>query len=111
MVPRGLKSIFGQKMKILIFRQKWTLEFKNQFLVKKSKVQFSTKIGPKMFPGGLKSIFGRKMKNSNFRPKMEPVGQKSIFGQKIESSIFRPKLAQKWFQEISNRFLVEKKKF
>ena len=61
-----------------------------------------------MFPGGLKSIFGQKMKNSNFRQKMEPVGQKSIFGQKIESSIFRPKFAQKWFLQISNRFLVEK---
>ena len=69
---------------------------------------FSTKIGAKMFPGGLKSIFGQEMKNSNFRQKMDPVGQKSIFGQKIESSIFRPKLAQKWFLQISNRFLVEK---
>ena len=41
---------------------------------------------------------------------MDPVGQKSIFCQKIESSNFRPKLAQKWFLQISNRFLVEKLK-
>ena len=38
---------------------------------------------------------------------MDPGGQKSIFDQKIESSIFRPKLAQKYYLEVSNRFLVE----
>ena len=80
---------------------------KINFWLKNQKFNFSTKIGPKMFPEGLKSIFGRKMKNWNFRPKMDPGGQKSIFDQKIESSIFRPKLAQKYYLEVSNRFLVE----
>ena len=44
MVLRGLKSIFGQKMKISIFR-------------------------PKIDPGGEKSIFGQKIEISIFRPK------------------------------------------
>ena len=60
-----------------------------------------------MFPGGLKSMFGRKMENSNFRPKIDPGGQKTIFDQKIESSFSRPKLAQKYYLEVANRFLVE----
>ena len=44
MVPGGLKSIFGQKMKISIFR-------------------------PKIDPGGEKSIFGQKIEISIFRQK------------------------------------------
>merc|ERR1712102_140670 len=104
MVPRGFKSIFGQKknkknqnfdqklifgqkIKIWIFRpkfaQKWCLEVSNRFLVKKMKI-------------------------SIFRQKIDPGGEKSIFGQKIEISIFRQKFAQKWCLEVSNRFLVKK---
>ena len=41
---------------------------------------------------------------------MDPGSQKSIFGQKIESSNFQPKFAQNWCLDISNRFLVEKRK-
>ena len=44
MVPKGLKSIFGQKMKISNFR-------------------------PKMDPDGQKSIFGQKIESAIFRPK------------------------------------------
>ena len=44
MVAGGLKSIFGQKMKISIFR-------------------------PKIDPGGEKSIFGQKIEISIFRQK------------------------------------------
>ena len=44
MVPRGLKSIFGRKMKIPYFR-------------------------PKMDPEARKSIFGQKIESLIFRPK------------------------------------------
>ena len=81
---------------------------KIDFGKKKSKIHIFHQNWQKMVPRDLKSIFGRKIKKSIFRLKMDPGGQKSIFGQKIESSIFRPKLAQKWFLQISNRFLVEK---
>ena len=138
MDPGGQKSIFGQKIKSSIFDQNWPknvpwrsqINFwsKNQKLKfstknglwgskvdfdQKSKLNFSTKIGPKILFRGLKSIFGRKFKNSIFGPKMEPGGQKSIFGQKVKSSIFRRKVAQNipWRSQIDFWSKNEKLKF
>ena len=134
MVSGRQKSIFGQKIKIWIFRpkfaqkwclevsnrflvkkwkfrffdQKWTLEVKNRFLVKKSKFEFFDQNLPKNGAWRSQIDFWSKNENFDFSTKNGPWRSKIDFWSKKWKFRF---FDQKSTLEVRNRFLVKKSKF